>query len=171
MAVPPPLIRPDQALELSSSRANCLKHATRTPEPPAGAIVWSPCRFATRRERKPEWTALSRCGPEPEPAADHTATCSSICTGDFHRLERRRTNAGRGRSSKQDQYRRERFPAAASTVWRNLSARQTVERHEADHQNEAHPTLAIGQSLVCYNWSATDNRGRQHQIRQKRPER
>src|SRR5205823_15059758 len=105
--------------------------------------------------------------PEPEPPAGHNATCSSTCTGDFHQSGLRRTNAAKARSSKQDQYRRERFRVAVSTVWRNVSARQSGESAETGEQNEQRPTLAIGRRPLCYSRNARDTQSTLRQTGQK----
>src|SRR6516225_1201549 len=98
---------------------------TRIQEQPAGAIVWPSFRCVKRTARKPAATSLSRVGQARELQTDRSARYSSTCSYDFHRSGPPRTDAAKERSGKRDQYRRERFRAAALKICQNVFARQT----------------------------------------------
>src|SRR5439155_10682193 len=115
----------EQALELPPCRGSGRKDASRIQEQLASAIAWCSFRHAKRIARKLEATAPSHVRPGPKLAADHSATYSSTCNYDFHRSGLRRMSAAKERSSKQDQYRKEGFQVAASTLWQTGFARQT----------------------------------------------
>src|SRR6266487_7087901 len=107
----------EQALELPPCRGIGREGASRIQEQPVGATAWWSLHQSKRIARKRAATAPSHVGRRLKPAADRTSRCSSTCNYDFHRSGLRRMSAAKERSSKQDQYRKEGFQVAASTLW------------------------------------------------------